>query len=61
MTTVVTCLASDFVVLVLSETVLVLAIESRQPRRSTFWAVIGLVFIELKSKPVRMVALLSTT
>jgi hypothetical protein len=47
-------LASDFVVLVL-------VIESRQPRRSTFWVVIGLVFIELQSKPVRMVAMLSTT
>jgi hypothetical protein len=55
------CLASDFVVLVLSKTVLVLVIESRQPRRSTFWVVIGLVFIELQSKPVRMVALRITT
>ena len=51
----------DFVVLVLSKTVLVLVIESRQPRRSTFWVVIGLVFIELQSKPVRMAAMLSTT
>ena len=46
--------------LVLSETVLVLVIESRQPSRDTFWAVIDLIFIELKSKPVSMVALLST-
>ena len=55
------CLASDFVVLVLSETVLVIVIELRQARRSTFWAVMDLAFVEHKSKPVRMVAMLSTT
>ena len=47
--------------LVLSETVLVIVIESRQARRSTFWAVMDLAFVEHKSKPVRMVAMLSTT
>jgi hypothetical protein len=47
--------------IVLSATVHALVIESRQPRRSTFWAVISLFFAELKSKVVRMVTLLSTT
>ena len=47
-------------VLVLSETVLVIVIDWRQPSRDPFSAVIDLALIELKSKPVRMVALLST-
>jgi hypothetical protein len=49
-------------VLVLSEAVLsetVLVLESRRPRRDPFSAVIDSAFIELKSKQVWMVALLS--
>jgi hypothetical protein len=56
-------LESDFVllVLVLSETVLVIVIDWRQPRRNPFSTLIDSAFIELKSKPVWMVALPSTT
>ena len=58
------CIASDFVVLVLSpprRTVLVIVIVIEVTVKGHLFTYDQLDFIELKSKVVRMVALLSTT